>query len=98
MCGRALHPRDLAPGCDEGAMVVPTSLFSTAAQNADPSHHRYLDRCTHCTPATRRPPQSTSEPAPARRDNYALTPNAACPTSRRVLRLQSECAAAQLTG
>ena len=28
MCGRALlHPRDPAPGCDEGAMVVPTSLF-----------------------------------------------------------------------
>jgi hypothetical protein len=26
-------------------MVVPTSLFSAAAQNADPSHHRYLDRC-----------------------------------------------------
>src|ERR1700756_5323294 len=51
MCGRALlQPRDLAPGCDEGAMVVPTSLFSTAAQNADPSHHRYLDRCTHRTP------------------------------------------------
>lgn len=23
--------------------------FSTAAQNADPSHHRYLDRCTHST-------------------------------------------------
>lgn len=31
-------------------MVVPISLFSTAAQKADPSHHRYLDRCTHCTP------------------------------------------------
>src|SRR5271170_3739012 len=51
MCGRALlHPRDLAPGCDEGAVVIPTSSFSTAAQNADPSHHRYLDRCTHSTP------------------------------------------------
>ena len=51
-------------------MVVPTSLFSTAAQNADPSHHRYLDRCTHCTllraPAllshrpNRRPPAATT--------------------------------------
>ena len=42
-------PWDLAPGCDEGAMAVPTSLFSTAAQNVDPSHHRYLDRCTYST-------------------------------------------------
>ena len=30
-------------------MAVPTSLFSTAAQNADPCHHRYLDRCTYST-------------------------------------------------
>jgi hypothetical protein len=42
-------PWDLAPGCDEGAMAVPTSLFSTAAQNVDPCHHRYLDRCTYST-------------------------------------------------
>jgi integrase len=45
-------------------MVVPTILFSTAAQNADPSHHRYLDRCTHYTPATRRPSQSSHGGAP----------------------------------
>ena len=31
-------------------MVIPTSWFSAAAQNADPSRGRYLDRCTHCTP------------------------------------------------
>ena len=30
-------------------MAVPTSLFTTAAQNVDPSHHRYLDRCTYST-------------------------------------------------
>ena len=30
-------------------MVIPTTWFSAAAQNADPSRYRYLDRCTHCT-------------------------------------------------
>jgi hypothetical protein len=53
--------RDLAPVCDEGAVVIPTSWFAAAAQNADPSRHRDLDRCTHYSNADSGDPISVRE-------------------------------------